>query len=332
LPAVLGALELRGLLGPVETMLQKILAYLPNIAVAALIFGVGWLVARFVQRIVVQALDSTGIDATAERYGVGRALGKGYTASQTVGVVIYVLILLPVVVAGLNALQLEALTNPVENVLTIVLEAIPALFAAVVLLTLAYVVGRFVSGLIAELLSSTSFDQQLARLGVKTEQVSETGGRTPAQLVGSLTLIAIMLFATTEALGLLQFEHVADLIAGVLVFFGQVLVGLVVIGLGLYLANLAANTIRTSSTRQAGRLALVARAAIIALAVAMGLQQMGFGEDIINLAFGLILGAIAIAAAIAFGVGGRDLAARELEHWTGGGSAKQEGGSNKKSS
>lgn len=331
LPAVLGALELHGLLGPVEAMLQKILDYLPNIAVAALIFVIGWLGARFVRRIVTQFLEAGRLNSLAERYGMTRAVGENYSAAQAVGTIVYVLILLPVVVAGLHALQLDALTNPVQNVLAIILDAIPAIFAAAVLVTLAYFVGRFVSGLIAELLSATSFDRQMARLGVRTEEVEETGGRTPSQLVGSLTLIAIMLFASMEALALLDFGHVAELISEVLVFFGQVLVGLIIIGLGFFLANLAGNTIRANASQYAERLAMIARIAIIALAIAMGLHQMGFGEEIINLAFGLILGSVAVAAAIAFGLGGRDLAARELESWRGGGKApSSRGGGSKK--
>ncbi|TDT44270.1 putative transporter (transmembrane protein) [Halospina denitrificans] len=331
LPAVLGALELQGLLAPVETMLQKILNYLPNIAVAALIFVIGWLAARFVRRIVTQFLEAGRVNTLAERYGMTRALGDNYSAAQAVGTIVYILILLPVVVAGLHALQLDALTNPVQNVLAIILDAIPAIFAAAVLVTLAYFVGRFVSGLIAELLGATSFDRQMQKLGVRTEQVEETGGRTPSQLVGSLTLIAIMLFAAMEALSLLQFEHVAVLIADMLMFFGQVLVGLIVIGLGFFLANLAGNTIRANASQYAERLALIARVAIIALAIAMGLNQMGFGEEIINLAFGLVLGSVAVAAAIAFGLGGRDLAARELENWRGGGSKSSSGSTRKKS-
>lgn len=332
LPAVLGVLQLHGLLGPVETMLQKVLDYLPNVAVAALIFVVGWLAAGFVRRIVTQLLEAGRFNDMAERHGVTRVLGEGYSAARALGTVVYILILLPVVVAGLHALQLDALTNPVQNVLAIVLNAIPAIFAAALVLGIAYFVGRFVSGLIAQLLSATSFDQQMQRLGVKTEEVEETGGRTPSQLVGSLMLIVIMLFASMEALALMQFEHVANLISDVLVFFGQVLVGLVVIGLGLYLANLAANTIRTNASKNADRLALIARIAIIAVAIAMGLHQMGFGQDIINLAFGLTLGAVAVAAAIAFGLGGRDLAARELEQWRNGksGGAKKPASTSKK--
>jgi hypothetical protein len=64
-----------------------------------------------------------------------------------------------------------------------------------------------------------------------------------------------------------------------------------------------------------GLLAAIAQAAILMLAGAMALQELGIGAQIITLAFGLTLGAVAVAAAIAFGVGGRTVAARELERF-----------------
>jgi hypothetical protein len=62
-------------------------------------------------------------------------------------------------------------------------------------------------------------------------------------------------------------------------------------------------------------LALAGRIAILVLSGAMALRQMGLANEIVNLAFGLLLGAIAVAVALAFGLGGRDIAARQLERW-----------------
>ena len=73
--------------------------------------------------------------------------------------------------------------------------------------------------------------------------------------------------------------------------------------------------VRTSATRQAGLLAVATRVSIIGLATAMGLRQMGLANEIINLAFGLLLGAIAVASALAFGLGARDVAGRTVEDW-----------------
>jgi hypothetical protein len=73
--------------------------------------------------------------------------------------------------------------------------------------------------------------------------------------------------------------------------------------------------VQASGVAQAGLLAMAARVSSLVLAGAMALRQMGLANEIINLAFGLLLGAIAVAVALAFGLGGRELAARELEGW-----------------
>ena len=64
-------------------------------------------------------------------------------------------------------------------------------------------------------------------------------------------------------------------------------------------------------------LAGIARFAILGLVLAMGLRAMGLADDIVNLAFGLTLGAIAIAVALSFGLGGREAAGKQMEHWLG---------------
>ncbi|HEY9658863.1 MAG TPA: hypothetical protein V6C65_10455, partial [Allocoleopsis sp.] len=81
------------------------------------------------------------------------------------------------------------------------------------------------------------------------------------------------------------------------------------------LATLAYNLITSSGGRQAQILGQTARVAIIALVSAMALQQMGIASNIVNLAFGLLVGAIAVAIALAFGLGGRDVAADQLREW-----------------
>ena len=124
-----------------------------------------------------------------------------------------------------------------------------------------------------------------------------------------------MLFAVTEAAGLIGFEVLSQLTSQFLVFAGRIVVGLVIFAIGLFLANFVHRTVLAAGAAQALLLALGARIAIIVLSGAMALRHMGLADEIINLAFGLILGAVAVALAIAFGLGGREFAARHLEGW-----------------
>ena len=136
--------------------------------------------------------------------------------------------------------------------------------------------------------------------------------RTPSEIVGIIVLVGIMLFATVAAVNILNIQALTLLVTGIIVIFGRILAGLVVFAVGLFLANLAFSIITSSGDRQALVLGQVARIAIIALVSAMALQQIGVASDIVNLAFGLLLGAIAVAIALAFGLGGRDIAAQEV--------------------
>ncbi|MEE9292245.1 MAG: mechanosensitive ion channel [Acidobacteriota bacterium] len=312
LPAILGALALEGLLDPVSSMTDEILGFLPNLFAAVLILAVGYFIARIVQRIVSNLLSTIGTDQLGERVGLKHVLGdRGL--SGLIGLIVYVMILIPVVITSLNALRLEGLTGPATDMLSRVMETVPALFAATILLGLAYVVGRLLAGMITSVLAGAGFDTMFSNLGLVKS--TPGGERSPSAIAGYLTLVVVMLFAAIEAASLLGFEALAALVSQFTVFAGQVILGLIVFGVGLYLANLVAQTIQASSASQASCLALAARVSITILAGTIALRQMGLGNEIVSLAFGILLGAVAVAAALAFGLGGRDIAAKRLQKW-----------------
>jgi hypothetical protein len=312
LPAVLSALDLGGLLEPVRDVVNEILGYMPNLFGAAIILIVGWFVARILRRIVTNLLSAAGADSLAERVGIEKAVGE-QKVSGLVGLVVYILIFVPVLVAALNALQIEAVTQPVSAMLNEVLTAVPNIFAGALVLVIAYVVGRIVAGLTTNLLQGIGFDSIPQKIGLGGSTV--TGTRSLSEIAGYLLLVAIMLFATIEALGLIGFAAFANLVADFLVFASRIVLGVVVIALGVFIGKVVADVVKSANPPQANILANIARTAVIVLAFAMGLEQMGVGAEIITLAFGLSVGAVAVAAAIAFGIGGRDVAATAIADW-----------------
>ncbi len=309
LPAILGALAVEGLLVPVQNMIDTMLGFLPNIIAAGIILAVGWFVATLVRRIATSLLAALGLNRLGERAGFGG--GGGMNLAELIGLVAYALIFIPVIVGALNALELEAVATPTSNMLDQMLAMVPNIFAAVLVVGIAYFVGRIVAELVSSILGGAGFDGITTRLGF-----SDQPPVAPSKLVGTLVLTAIVFFASMEAVGLLGFERLATLTEEFVVFGGQVLFGVVVIAIGLLVANFIAGLVRASGTAQVDLLANVARVAIVALAAAMGLRQMGIANEIIILAFGLPLAALSVAAAVALGVslgiGGRDVAAEEL--------------------
>lgn len=342
LPAILSTLDLQGPLQPIQQLLNEILAILPNILAAILIAAVGWLVAQVVRRIVTNLLAAAGADQLGARFGL-RATTNSQSLSWIIGTLVYVLILIPTAIAALNTLEIEAISLPAIAMLNQILNAIPKIFTAALILVIAYVIGQFLSDLATNILTSIGFNNIFQWLGLPSPRqtpvspLDEYGypnipppttgrdtvlqpspkppTRTPSELAGVIVLVGVMLFATVAATNVLQFEALTAIVTGILVIAGRILAGIVVFAIGLWLANLAYSLITSSGSRQSNILGQTARIAIIALVSAMALQQMGIASDIVNLAFGLLLGAIAVAIALAFGLGARDVAATQVREW-----------------
>ncbi|WP_413160139.1 mechanosensitive ion channel [Capilliphycus salinus ALCB114379] len=325
---ILDTLGLQGLLAPVQQMLNQVLFILPNILAAILIAGAGWVIAQIVRRIVTNLLIAVGTDRLGNRFGLSETAG-GQSLSSIIGTVVYVLILIPIAIAALNALQIEAISVPAIAMLEDILTIIPQLFAAAVILVAAYVIGRFVSDLVTSILTGLGFNRLFYWLGlqstppagsVETDEVRVVDStskptshtRTPSEIVGIIAFVGIMLFAVVTATDILQLTSLTLIIEQIILISGRVLIGAVIFAIGLYFANLAHRFVLSSGTGNSKLLAQAARVAIIIFVGALALQQMGIGSDIVNLAFGLLLGAIAVAVAISFGLGGRDIAAEKI--------------------
>ncbi|MBN3893615.1 MAG: mechanosensitive ion channel [Nostoc sp. JL31] len=324
LTPVLEALTLQQALQPVQALIAEVLLILPNILAAILIAVVGWFIANVVRRIVTNLLATTGLDHLGSRLGLSASAGV-QPLSSIIGTIVYVLILIPVAIAALNALRIDAISIPAIAMLQQVLNALPAIFTAVAILIVAYFVGRFIGDLVTSILTNLGFNNIFTILGLTTPSrrivISTESAtppiptRTPSEIVGIVALVGIMLFATVAAVNILNIPALTALVSGIVIVFGRILAGLVIFAVGLFLANLAFNIITSSGERQAQILGQVARIAIIALVSAMALQQIGVASDIVNLAFGLLLGAIAVAIALAFGLGGRDIAREQVQEW-----------------
>ena len=333
---ILNALDLNQALLPVQTLITQILSILPNILAAVLIAGAGWLLATVVQRIVTNLLNSTGVDRLGAQIGL-RQSTSGQSLSGIIGTIVYVLILIPVAIAALQALRIDAISVPAIAMLQQILNTLPAIFTAALVLIVAYFLGRFVANLVTNILSSLGFDNIFSILGLPTtvrrraapprdysvppspqstvlqpDAATAPTTRTPSEIAGIVVLVGIMLFATVAAVDILNIPALTALFSGIVVIFGRILAGLVVFAVGLFLANLAFNIITSSGDRQSQILGQIARIAIIALVSAMALQQIGVASSIVNLAFGLLLGALAVAIALAFGLGSRDIAAEQV--------------------
>lgn len=308
LPAILSAFALSGLLAPVQAMIDKLLAIVPNLFAAAVIGFVGWIVARVLRGLVTNLLVAAG----ADRLSQSLESPTPVRVSSLVGTIVYVFVFVPTLISALDALKITAISVPATNMLDQFLGAVPDIVAAIVILLVTFYIARFVAAITQKLLVAAGVDGLPAILGV--ERVF-TGILQPSVLVARLIVFFAMLFATVEAANRLGFTQVRDVVTLFIEFGGHVLMGGVILVIGFWLASLARRVIQQADSQHSVLFARIAQFAILGLVFAMGLRAMGIANEIVQLAFGLVLGAIAVAVALSFGLGGREAAGKLLDRW-----------------
>lgn len=323
--AALTELDLGQILSPINELINEIFAFLPHLIAAGLIFFVGLVVARIVKRLVETVLIAANVDGLLARVGIGATEGTVRTPSEAVppgsapgatrasiaraaGVLVYALIIIPVAIAALQALEISSIAGPATEMLNEILGAIPHVLAAALWIGIAFVAGRFLKTIIEAILPPTGFDDAIRSTGVLPASAF------PSRIVANIAMIAVILAASIEAAGQLGGGTVAIFLAQVTELGGKVIFGTLIIVVGIFLARILANLVG-SGTGEGSFAQAIVRYAIIALFTAIGLTFMGLADQIVILAFGLILGSAAVATALAFGLGGRDAAARILERW-----------------
>ena len=304
LPIVLSILGLTGLLIPVQNMVNEAIAYLPNLFIAGVILFVGYILAKIVRGIVEGLGNSLGLQTQAEKVG----LFKNSNISKFLGSFVFAIIVITALIVAFEALGIQAISQPATAMLNEIMYAIPQIIAAGLILIVAYIVSRFVGRLVAELISGAGIDE----IPMKLDLQRFLGQTRISDLISYLIVFFTMLFAISEAANRLGLEQVSVLIAMFIQFGASILLGAVILVIGFWLANVVANVVQRGEYNSSRWLANLVRILIMGLVIAMGLKAMGIADSIVNLAFGLTLGSVAVAFALAFGLGGRQPAERLL--------------------
>lgn len=335
LVAVLSVFQLSSVLQPLRTLLDQVGAYVPRIIGAGLIFYVGLIFARIVKQLIEAFFDTVDFDRWMSLAGVNQVTGSGsyevatggtatkagstapaagrsVSIARVIGTIFYALIIIVFAIAALDVLNIPTITVPAREMLQLILHAIPLIIAACIWLALAYFIARWVAGLIESILPSLGFDRALNSAGLAGTSVQ------PSKVISTIVVTAIMLFAAIGAARLLNFPELSLIIDQILSLGGRVVFGAIVIAAGVWLANLIAG-LMASSTGERGPVPTMVKYLIIAVATFMGLTFMEVGQEIVIIAFTGVVFASAVGSALAFGLGGRPTAHKLLDKWTDGG-------------
>ena len=303
LTMVLGQLELDGLFAPLTNMVDKIFSFIPNILIAGVVFVVGYIIAKVVRGIVTNLVSTFDVQKLATKAG----LSEQNSLPNIAGSLAFLVVIIPTIIAALNALKIDVIARPATNMLNKIMEALPNIFMAIAILVVTFYVVRMVANIIKGLLENTQINQLPAKVGLQQTM----GDKKVSDLVGYAIILFAMLFATIAAADLLGFEPISAIIAMFIAFGANIILGAIILFIGFWLANIIAGVVERSE-QGSQFLANIVRVLIMGLVLAMGLKAMGIADSIVNLAFGLTLGAVAVAFALSFGLGGQEAAARFL--------------------
>jgi hypothetical protein len=216
--------------------------------------------------------------------------------------------------------------NPIEAVrefwdvfITKIAVFLPQLLFAIGIIFVGWVVCNIIKRIVVRILRVCQFDMLADRAGIR--EVLERGGikQTSSELVGLLAFWFFLLIFIWATLDILNLSGATDTLHTIYLYIPKIVAALVTLILGLYFANFLENVTRTSCANagleQAGSIGRAAYIGTAIFVVAGIFEILDIASEIVIWAFILVFGAVCLALALAFGLGGRDVAGRYLEKW-----------------
>lgn len=294
-------LGIQGVLDPVKNMVYKFLDIIPNVVASGLIVFVGYVLVK------ICSAATIFISSPLDKYAAKVALSDQFKISAALAKVVAVFIYIPIAIAALDTLKIEAVSQPAQNMLSELMSAVPNILAAVIIILIAFFLGKLITGILADFLKSVNADKIPEVLKI-SKLFNEK--YTFSKVTSLVLFVYIMLGAAVAAVDKLAMPAVEDLLSSFIVFLSQITIGIIILGVGSLIINVLFGIVEGKEKSFNMQLA---KFAIHGLVIAMGLSAMGIADNVVNMAFGFTFGAIAVAFALAFGLGGRESAGKQLE-------------------
>ncbi|UJF16220.1 mechanosensitive ion channel [Jeotgalibaca sp. MA1X17-3] len=312
IPGILERIGLANIAAPITNMFDSFLAFIPKLFGAAIILAIGYFVAKFVKELVQNLLETVNVDRYVRKYtskvsntSPGQVEKQKHTIAKVLANTVFVVILIPIVTMALDTLQIKSISEPIVNVLNQILAAIPNILVAVILLIAGGLIAKIVGDLLEGLLETSGIDRYSKYLNTKgSTQISLSN------VIAKIVQTVIVIFFLVEALNTLNLQILNTIGVAIISYLPSVLFGLIILGLGIVGGNALSAFLKDSTG--SGMVGAVVKYLIYVMAIFMTLDQLQFASTIVNTAFLFIIGGLAVAFALAFGLGGREFAKKQL--------------------
>lgn len=299
------ALELLGateVLAPIGNMMTQMFGFIPTFLMAGAVGFFGYKIAQMVSELVGQAGDM--IRKISSKLNLGESV-------DLIGIlkkVVFIVIFAPLAISAINILGIESISTPLNGLLNeVTTELLPNIFLGSIILLLFGFIGKFVSALVKDLLTSMNIANIASSfLGDTLSTVNLPG------VLSKVVLVVITYIGAMEALPYFGLDNLVEILDSILAIVGKIAIGLVIIVIGSFVADLAKKAlVKTDDDNQL--VGSIIKTVVLALFLAMGLESMDVANEIVQIAFTAVIGAIAVAFALSFGLGGRDAAGEEMK-------------------
>ena len=206
---------------------------------------------------------------------------------------------------------MQAITQSLSDGLGAILGALPALIGALLILVIGFIIAKVLQGVVTRVLQSMGFEGWMESGGIKQFFERSQTRQTPLSILGKLVFWLVFFIAITMAVDTLGISAISDVLAQFIAYIPQIIAAILILVLATLLANFVAGIVRgATGSELAGS---IAQYGIIVFAAFAALTQLGIAEELIAPTFLILLGGVALAAAIAFGLGGQGVAKRVVE-------------------
>lgn len=302
-PGIFESLGMNEISMPILNLLNTMWGYMPNILATVIVLWVGFFIAKLVREILIPVFGKIKVNRLQEMAGIETT--DSAKLSDTLAYIVYVLILIPIIITALQVLDIRAVSDPAIRMLDTIFGFIPNILVALVLIIVGCMIAKLSGNIVESMIASAGLDAKLSGL---LENKNEKF--VLSKVIGQIVHIVMVIFFVVESCGVLRLQVLTDIGSAVIGYMPYVLAA-VLISLACFICN----TIVQKSLQKNGHYgyAMLSKCAIYTVGGFMILNELGIAAEIVNMLFIILVAAIAIAFAIAFGIGGRESAGRLLK-------------------
>lgn len=302
-PGIFESLGMQEVSSPILNLLNIMWGYLPNVLAAVVVLCVGFFIAKLVRELLIPVFNKINVNRLQEKAGM--EVADSAKLSNTLAHIVYALILIPVIITALRVLNIQAISEPAIRMLDIIFAFIPNILAALVIVIIGCMVAKFAGNIVESLIASTGLDSRLSNLLDR-----KTSRFTLSKVIGTTVHSVIVIFFIVESFSVLHLQVVTDIGEAVIGYMPYILAAVLIL-----IACYICDAIVQKALKKNGHTtaAFFCKCAIYVIGGFMVLSELGIAKEIVNVAFILMVAALAVAFAVSFGIGGRDFAGRMLK-------------------